>query len=285
MIISNADKKATCGEKVEKCAFRVSIFAQIGGIMKRAVRKDEILELIERYNYVTVNFLAEALYVSPSSIRRDLAILEDQGLVRRSHGGVRSTGDKNSLTPYTMRSQENCAEKRAICKKAAELVSDGDVVFIDGSTTCLYLPELLENKKNITVLTNSLHIAEIFKKNDNVKIYCTGGLLRLHDELVAAGAIAEQTCSQIHTNIMFFSARAIDEEGTIYDLNEPETKLRKIAMKNTDKAVFLCDSSKFKKHSTFAVCHANELFCIVTDMPQAPDFASEWSSDHHLLWK
>lgn len=283
MIISKTSKKAICGEKVENCAFFVRKIAQVGEYMKRAIRKDEILELIERYNYVTVNFLAEALYVSPSSIRRDLAILEDQGLVRRSHGGVRTMEDQNSLTPYAMRTQENSAKKRAICKKAADLVSDGDVVFIDGSTTCLYLPELLENKKNITVLTNSLHIAEIFKKNNNVKIYCTGGLLRLQNELVATGPIAERVCSQIHTNIMFFSARAIDEAGTIYDLNEPETELRKIAMKNTDKAVFLCDSSKFGKHSTFTVCRADELAYIVTDIPKESKISENWNANN-LLW-
>jgi DeoR/GlpR family transcriptional regulator of sugar metabolism len=251
--------------------------------MKRAIRKDEILDILSRYNYVTVDFLADALYISPSSIRRDLAILEDQGLVRRSHGGVHSIQEQNALTPYSLRMQENIVAKRSICKKAVELISDGDVVFIDGSTTCLFLPELLENKKNITVLTNSLRLAGLFKKSNNVKVYCTGGLLRLQNELVAAGPIAEQICAQIHTNIMLFSSRAIDENGIIYDLNEPETSLRKIALRNTDKAVFLCDSSKFGKHSTFSVCRADELSYIVTDVPPNSEISKNWNADK-LLW-
>jgi DeoR/GlpR family transcriptional regulator of sugar metabolism len=163
--------------------------------------------------------------------------------------------------------RENTAAKRLICEKAVALVSDGDVIFIDGSTTCLFLPELLERKKNITVLTNSLHLAGMFESNESVTVYCTGGNLRLHGEMVMVGPIAEQICMQIHTNVMFFSARAIDEKGTITDLNEPETSLRRVAMQHTDKAVFLCDHSKFGKSSVFTVCRAADIACVVTDVP------------------
>ncbi len=232
--------------------------------MHRVVRKDEILDILHRYNFVTVKFLAEALYVSPSSIRRDLAVLEGMGLVKRTHGGVSEIDSGKALSPYSMRMQNNVADKRNICRKAAELIADGDIIFIDGSTTCLFLPELIEEKNDITVLTNSLRLASMFKKN-NVKVYCTGGSVRLYDEFVASGPIAEESCRNIHTNIMFFSARAIDENGVIYDLNEPETELRKVALRNTDKAVFLCDFSKFNKKSTFKVCDADELHCIITN--------------------
>ncbi len=231
-------------------------------------RKDEILEILERYHYVTVNFLAEALHISPSSIRRDLAVMESRGLVKRTHGGVSEIETGNALTPYSLRMHENSEKKRIICKKAAELVNDGDVVFIDGSTTCLFLPELIEEKKDITVLTNSLRLASLFR-NNGVKIYATGGNVRLYDEYVASGSIAEETCRKIHTDIMFFSARAIDSNGIITDLNEPETAVRQAAMQNTDRAVFLCDDSKVGKSSVFRVCSTDELHCIVMNgMPE-----------------
>jgi len=252
--------------------------------MKQAIRKDEILSILERYNYVTVEFLADALYISPSSIRRDLARLEAQGLVRRSHGGVHSIEAQNSLTPYSLRVQENSARKRVICQKAIELVRDGDVVFIDGSTTCLFLPELLEQKKNITVLTNSLHIAAMLGKNDRVRVYCTGGMMRLQDELVMSGTIAEQCIGQIRSNVMFFSSRAIDDDGMISDLNEPETALRRVALRHTDKAVFLCDHTKFGQHSTFTVCHASALSCIVTDLSPDEIEPRSWQAEG-VLWK
>lgn len=246
--------------------------------MKYVIRKDEILEILRRYHYVTVNFLAEALFVSPSSIRRDLAVMEAQGLVKRSHGGVsEAESNSNSLTPYSMRMHENSTKKRIICKKAVELVSDGDVIFIDGSTTCLFLPELLEAKKDITVLTNSLRLATLFK-DENVKIYMTGGAVRLSDEYVASGPIAETTCRQIHTDIMFFSARAIDENGDITDINEPETSVRQEALKNTSKAVFLCDDTKLNQKSVFSVCNAKELYCIVMNERPEDKVIKKWNN-------
>lgn len=246
--------------------------------MRYVIRKDEILEILRRYHYVTVNFLAEALYVSPSSIRRDLAAMEAQGLVKRNHGGVSEIGtSSNSLTPYSMRMHENSSQKRIICKKAAELVCDGDIIFIDGSTTCLFLPELIEGKKDITVLTNSLRLATMFK-NENVKIYITGGRVRLSDEYVASGPIAEETCRKIHTDIMFFSARGIDENGTITDINEAETSVRQAMLQNTKKAVFLCDNTKIGEKSVFSVCNAENLYCIITNELPSGEILQRWNN-------
>lgn len=249
--------------------------------MKQAIRKDEILSLLNQYNYLSVEFLSNKLHISQSSIRRDLAILEAQGLVKRSHGGVHSLIENNTLTPRELRMQENATLKRMICQKAAELIKDGDTIFIDGSTTCLYLVDFLESKKNITILTNNLKLAAMLEHNTNITIYCTGGLLRLN-ELVAMGAIAENSCRYIHTNIMFFSARAIDENGIITDLNEPEVVVRQIAMENTDKTVFLCDSSKFDKRSIFTVCDSKDVDCIITD---AEHISTEWKVENIISAK
>lgn len=232
--------------------------------MKKAIRKNEILEIINKYNYATVEYLSKTLHTSPSSIRRDLTVMEAENLIKRSHGGVHALDYSNTLTPYELRTRENSVVKSEICKKAIELVNDGDVVFVDGSTTCLYLPDLLETKNGITVLTNSMKFAAMFEKSKNIKVYCTGGLLRL-SELVLSGKIAQNVCESIHTNIMFFSARAIDEGGNVWDINEPETQIKIAALKNTDKAVFLCDSTKFGKTSTFKVCTSCDVDYIVTD--------------------
>ncbi len=240
--------------------------------MKRVLRKNEILEILDKYGYVTVEYLSRNLHISESSIRRDLMLLEADNMCIRSHGGVHSTKDINPLTPYEMRTRENSEAKKIICKKAIELISNGDVIFIDASTTCLFLAELLGNKSNITVLTNSLSLAMTLESCKGITVYSTGGLLRLNEH-VGTGAIAESACNYIHTDLMFFSARAIDDNGNIMDINEPETRLRRIAMKNTDKAVFLCDSTKFNKKSVFTVCNINDISYIITDKPPVD---SDW---------
>lgn len=249
--------------------------------MKEAIRKNEILDIVNKYNYVTVEYLSKTLHISQSSIRRDLTILEAQNLVKRAHGGVHAITYGNTLTPYELRIQENSIAKRTICQKAIDLVQDGDTVFIDGSTTCLYLPDLLEKKNNITVLTNSLKLSAMFEKSRNITVYCTGGLLRLNEQ-VATGSLAEAACRFIHTNIMFFSARAIDANGLITDINEPETAIRKIAMQNTDKAVFLCDSTKFNQSSTFTVCSLQDVAYMITETAPNPDICKHWKTDRIL---
>lgn len=243
--------------------------------MRRAIRKDEILDILRRYNYVTVEYLSNVLYISQASVRRDLAVMEAQGLVRRSHGGVHSIEDNNILTPHSIRMHENSVAKRIICQKAIDLVSDGDFIFIDGSTTCLYLPELLQAKKNLTILTNSIKLASMFDDKNNITVYCTGGQIRLNEN-VSFGSIAEYSCKFMHTNLMFFSARAIDENGIISDFNEPETAIRRIAIQNTERAVFLCDSTKFNKHSAFTVCHAQDVSHIVTDIFPDEETVERW---------
>ena len=118
--------------------------------MQYVARKDEILDILGRYGYVTVELLSEALHVSQSSIRRDLTAMESMGLVKRSHGGVSAIESENTLTPYSLRMHENSAKKRIICNKAAELVNNGDVIFIDASSSAYkMIPFLADKKKEI----------------------------------------------------------------------------------------------------------------------------------------
>lgn len=100
-------------------------------------RQEEILRILQEKKTVTVGYLAELLYVSLPTIRRDLAKLESQGLVQRSHGGVRLNLEPNNEIPIQFRNTYNKREKFRLCKAAARLVREGDVVFMDGSTTVL----------------------------------------------------------------------------------------------------------------------------------------------------
>ncbi len=101
--------------------------------------------------------------------------------------------------------------------------------------------------------------------------------------MVTTGLLAEHACRTIHTDIMLFSAHAVDRNGQITDLHEHETNLRKIAMEHTKKTVFLCDSSKFDKTSVFQVCHTSELDCVITDRLPTPDAADGFQAKNLLV--
>ena len=125
--------------------------------MYQSERMDEILKILKKYHYVTVDYLVEQIRYSPASIRRDLTMLEKKGLVKRSYGGVEIKSDTS--IPFIFRQHSMKLAKNSIAGRAAELVRDNDTVFIDGSTSAQYLGHFLVNKKNITVITNNMLLA------------------------------------------------------------------------------------------------------------------------------
>lgn len=119
-------------------------------------REKEIMNILSQNAYATVEYLAEKIHISPSSIRRDLKRLEMKGLVSRSYGGAEIKNSVNKQIPFFLRSHKNTKEKAIVASKAASLVRPGDVVFLDSSTSTYFCVEHLKNIKNITVITNSL---------------------------------------------------------------------------------------------------------------------------------
>ena len=117
-------------------------------------RQKEILEILEHHKSISVNALAQMLYVSHPTVRRDLTLLEEQGKVHRTHGGVVLRKTSDSEIPLMFREDQNNAAKRIIAEKAAPLIHDGDVIFLDASSTASYLIPHLEKLKDIVVITN-----------------------------------------------------------------------------------------------------------------------------------
>lgn len=234
--------------------------------MYRGEREGEILKLLEQTGFLTVEYLARALHISESSIRRDLGELERRGLVKRSWGGAEISEPAGKTVPFTMRRQENASLKRQIAKKAASLVSAGDVVFLDGSSTSYYLAAELVSVKGILVLTNGLDTAHLLSRY-SVRTICTGGDVSEDNRSVLVGSIAEQAIAGMHASLCFFSTQSLDRDGIAYDCYPAEVRLRRLMCENADRSVLLIDSSKLGVKSTFRQCRAQELHSIVCDAP------------------
>ena len=224
-------------------------------------RQEEILRILQEKKTVTGGYLAELLYVSLPTIRRDLAKLESQGLVQRSHGGVRLNLEPNNEIPIQFRNTYNKREKFRLCKAAARLVREGDVVFMDGSTTVLPLIGLLKDIHNLTVITNGVHAAVMLGKA-GIRAYSTGGEL-IECSMAFAGPIAQKTVRGFNADVCFFSSSGLSEDGWISDYSEAETALRRAMIENAGRSVFLCDSSKIGRRSAFNLMHLEELTCAV----------------------
>ena len=223
-----------------------------------------ILEILQNVQYATIDELAEKLYVSPSTVRRKLTALQKKGLVTRTHGGAQLNDDNNFFPSFTFRVHEHGYEKKKIALSAIKLIKNGDLIFLDGTTSAFFIAEYLSEFKNIRVITNGIDTLSLLAKH-NISAYSTGGAVSELNRSVLVGHYAEEMLDNFHADIAFFSARSVDNNGEIYDCFEEENVIRKAMIKNATKKVFLCDSTKFGKTHLFHLCSLSDIDYIVSN--------------------
>lgn len=228
--------------------------------MYQKERIDNILEILKVNGYVTVKFLTEKLHYSTATINRDLNIMEKQKLVNRSYGGVELVKSKGVPLPHRYHKMKTA--KLKIGKAASDLVNDGDVIFIDGSTTTEFMAKYLVDRKNITVITNNVGIVT-FLSEYGIKVICLGGEVVEMPSLLS-GNITVENAMKYNADKMFFSTGAVSKDGIIastvsYDL------LHRIMVKNSKKVYFLADHEKINKNRTINLFDFNEVDAVITD--------------------
>ena len=232
--------------------------------MYKCEREDEILELLSKNEYVTVEYLSKRMSVSSSSIRRDLKNLEERGLVSRSYGGVKLADATGKRIPYSLRTHENSTQKKQIAKAALALINPGDVILLDGSSSAYFLAELLPSVSGVTVITNSIDTVSYLTRY-NVKAFCTGGMLSAENRGVLVGGYAESFLQQIRADVAFFSVQAVGGNGRLFDCYPEEVAIRNVMIRNARRRVLLCDSSKWNKSSTFFQASVDDVDYVVSD--------------------
>ena len=227
-------------------------------------QEKEILEFLQEVEHATVEDLAQKLYVSPSTIRRKLNALQNKGLITRTHGGAQ-LNDKNHFFPsFTFRVHQNSFEKKKMALAAIKLIKNGDLIFLDGTTSAFFIAEYLSEFKNIRVITNGIDTLSLLSKH-KVSAYSTGGYIQDVNRSVLVGNYAVNMLSNFHADVVFFSAQSVDCDGEIYDCFEEENVIRKAMIKHSSKKVFLCDSTKFEKTSPFHLCSLNDVDYIISN--------------------
>lgn len=229
-------------------------------------RRNNIMNLLNEQRSISVQEAALLFNVTEETIRRDLKVLEKQGLVIRTHGGAVLSDDINTEPPLKIREGLNITGKDSIGRFASGIVSDGDTVFMDASTSSLYAAKHIKGKKNITVITNSEQIIMELRECPDITIISTGGVLR-KENLSCVGHSAEKAISSYHANIVFFSCKGFSPKRGMTDSNEMESVIRKLMIENSDKAVFLCDHTKFNKVGYVTTARLNDIHHLITDKP------------------
>lgn len=225
-----------------------------------------IMKILQSKQFSTIDDLASELYVSPSTVRRRLNALQAKGLVVRTHGGVK-VKDGNNLAPsFTFRIHQNIPEKKKIALSAIRLIHDGDIIFLDGSTSSFFIAEYLSEFKNIRVITNGIDTLSLLSHN-GVPAYSTGGYVQEQNRSALVGRYAESMINCFHADIAFFSAQSVSPDGEIYDCFEEENFIRTAMLKNSKLKVFLGDDTKFGRRSPYRLCHIRDVDYIISNTP------------------
>jgi DeoR/GlpR family transcriptional regulator of sugar metabolism len=236
-------------------------------VIKRVLpleRQNQILKHLHEYRSVKIVDLSKTLNVTRETIRKDLYEMEEKGLVRKVHGGA-ILNKANLETNYNHRIYTNDEEKRSIAKKAAELVADGDTMYIDYGTTALFFAREILDKKNLTILTNSLPIANELIDYSNHEVVVIGGSIRKNEKSLF-GPIAFRVIQDLYVDIGFFGTGGLDLDVGFTNFHLGESEVSRLILKHSQKKVFLADYSKFNTQAMNKVASFDDIDILITDM-------------------
>lgn len=240
--------------------------------MLKKEREREIIEQLKSNNgFVTVKELCDKLFASESSIRRDLSSLESMGLIYRTYGGAELITNFSNVISFDKRSQHSIDAKKVIAKKAAALIKDGDIIFLDQSSTAFFLANEIINNHTLTVVTNNIAILSLLTKSQ-MKVIASGGIMSKENHTCLIGTDAEYIFDNTYADIMFFSAKSLSYDGVISDCTREEICVRNSMLKNAKQKVFLCDGEKFGTRSPYKQCTLSDIDFLVSDKENFDDF-------------
>ncbi|MBE6656598.1 MAG: DeoR/GlpR transcriptional regulator [Ruminococcaceae bacterium] len=225
-------------------------------------RQRDILKKLYEKGRVSVAELAQTLYVSEMTVRRDLAEMEKGGYLRRYRGGAvlkQSDGEMPVSERYFM----NREEKQALAQQASAFLSDGITVFLDSSSTCGYLLPYLARYKNVTLVTNSVKTLLAAAEN-HIPTILIGGEYYEQD-MCLVGSLAEESVRALNVDLAFFTTAAYDgESGVVSDFDLRQTAIRKLILKSAAKSIFLFESYKLGKRMLYTLCEKKDAFAVLT---------------------
>ena len=232
--------------------------------MIAAERRRAILHQVEADGYVEASRLSAALGVDVSTIRRDLDSLARSGLLQRTHGGALRTGTPTLALPEERRGSENAVAERAIARLAAGLVADGDSVALDSGSTTHALANALSERKNLTVVTNDLRIADYLAAQRRVRLIVVGGELSATGRFLA-GPFAQQNLAGIHVDWAFLGADAVDAKAGATSNSTFDVPVKRAMLAAARSTALVADSAKFGHSGLATVARLDELDRLVTD--------------------
>jgi DeoR/GlpR family transcriptional regulator of sugar metabolism len=238
-------------------------------MLKPLERRQQIVNDIDVLDDNIIPRLSQKYGVSEMTIRRDLKVLEELGLIKRTYGGaVRwPSGPVEPVLVARERRQTLARpQKTQIARYAADLVDHGDIIILEGGTTTTAMAPFLVGKEDLTVVTNGLATCEELRRYLplGATVICTGGILR-PESATFVGPVTESFFHQFHARRLFLSASGLTTQDGLTDPKMLEIQVKRAMIAAADEVVALVDSSKFGVRSLMKVADVGELRALVTD--------------------
>ena len=225
-------------------------------------RLDKILRMLEENQVIPIHAIAQALYISESTARRDLIALENKGMVRRIHGGVVSAS-RNRDVPISLRQSESLNEKYVIAAKAAAQVKPGEIIMLDSSTTCNAMVRFLPENSNLLVITSGLKTA-IELSERHIQTLVTGGMV-MDNSYSLVGYYANQVVNDMMVNKAFLSCRGISADGRISGVMLDEIQLRLAMARHAKQVIILLAANRINQEHCYTLGQIEDVDEIICD--------------------
>ena len=239
-------------------------------------RRLKIAEMINRGDSVKVAQLSREFGVSESTIRRDLNELEKFGLITRTHGGAVSTQINKLEATFNEKQDKYLEEKQKIGKIAAQQIQDGDTIIIDSGTTTWHIAKYIE-AKNITIITNSIALANELSNREDIQLINTGGIIRSNTK-AQVGSIAEKTIRQFRVDKTFIGANGVSLKSGITTPTLQEAEVKQAMIDVANKVYLLVDESKFEQVYFSWICDMEDMDYIITNRERPEDEMAQYKS-------
>ncbi len=227
-------------------------------------RQKQILSLLGRQGRLSVAEIVEQFSISEATARRDLEMLASQGKVQRVHGGVIALEQAPPELPILERKNEQAEEKERIGRTAAGLVGDRETVFLGSGTTVLEVARNLRDRKQLTVVTNSLPVLNVLAGQKGITVISLGGMLR-ESELSFIGHITEQALAELRVDKVFMGTRGLSREHGLTNDYLQETLTDRAILKIGREVIIVADYSKVNRGSTALLAPLTAMNTLVTD--------------------
>lgn len=241
--------------------------------MMKTEREAAILRAVRIAGSASVTALADTLGASEATVRRDLLRLDEEGLLRRTHGGATLTGLD---APFPEVQLVNSEAKTRIAQAAASLVQDGQTIVIDIGTTTLPLAIALADRP-ITVVTSSLAVFEQLQADRHVQLVLLAGTYE-HAYRSLVGHLTVDSLRQLRADHTFLGASGVDHRGDVRDTTIDQVPIKRAMMDIAEQTTLLVDGSKFPGCGSAFVCSSADLDRVITDDTVSPDIADVLTS-------